>query len=232
MGKVYKIQNNVNGKIYIGITTQPINERFDGHIKSSDKGSPFRLHCAIRKYGKDNFTIIEIDSSESRTELAALERKWIQELNSYDPSNGYNMTLGGDGAAGRDIKESTKQKLSDSVSKHRASLTDEERKRLTSAANNAKIGKSESNDSRKLKSQSQKNRFSKMSESELKLHGERSKNGISADGKIKQVNALTKSFSPRRQKGFKDELTICPHCGKIGGSGAMKRYHFDRCKLK
>lgn len=22
----------------------------------------------------------------------------------------------------------------------------------------------------------------------------------------------------------------CPHCGKVGGKSAMKRYHFDNCK--
>ena len=24
--------------------------------------------------------------------------------------------------------------------------------------------------------------------------------------------------------------TVCPHCGKVGKGGVMKRYHFDRCK--
>ena len=25
---------------------------------------------------------------------------------------------------------------------------------------------------------------------------------------------------------------VCPHCGRVGGSHAMKRYHFDNCKGK
>lgn len=28
----------------------------------------------------------------------------------------------------------------------------------------------------------------------------------------------------------KREVVICPHCGKSGGGGNMRRYHFDRCK--
>lgn len=28
------------------------------------------------------------------------------------------------------------------------------------------------------------------------------------------------------------ETTVCPHCGKIGGIGAMKRYHLDNYKFK
>jgi hypothetical protein len=28
----------------------------------------------------------------------------------------------------------------------------------------------------------------------------------------------------------KRQLVTCPHCGKEGGGGNMRRYHFDRCK--
>jgi ssDNA-binding Zn-finger/Zn-ribbon topoisomerase 1 len=27
------------------------------------------------------------------------------------------------------------------------------------------------------------------------------------------------------------EIVICPKCGKSGGKPAMKRYHFDNCKV-
>jgi dihydrofolate reductase len=30
----------------------------------------------------------------------------------------------------------------------------------------------------------------------------------------------------------KREIVICPHCNKSGGGGNMRRYHFDKCKLK
>ena len=32
------------------------------------------------------------------------------------------------------------------------------------------------------------------------------------------------------KKGYNYTLTTCPHCGKEGGGGNMKRYHFDNCK--
>ena len=32
--------------------------------------------------------------------------------------------------------------------------------------------------------------------------------------------------------GKKHTIVTCPHCSKSGGGGAMKQYHFDRCKLK
>jgi len=32
-------------------------------------------------------------------------------------------------------------------------------------------------------------------------------------------------------KGISYELTTCPNCAKVGGSNAMKRYHFDNCRM-
>jgi len=34
------------------------------------------------------------------------------------------------------------------------------------------------------------------------------------------------------RKGIPHKTIKCPHCNKIGGIPAMKRWHFDNCKLK
>lgn len=34
------------------------------------------------------------------------------------------------------------------------------------------------------------------------------------------------------KKGMKQPTMKCPHCKKIGKSNAMKRWHFDNCKVK
>lgn len=44
---------------------------------------------------------------------------------------------------------------------------------------------------------------------------------ISKDHANKIANAL---------KGVPKPKVICPHCGKVGGSGLMHRWHFDNCK--
>lgn len=36
----------------------------------------------------------------------------------------------------------------------------------------------------------------------------------------------------KKLKGFKRPVIECPHCGKVGADGLMKRWHFDNCKLK
>ena len=52
------------------------------------------LYWAIAKYGKDNFTIEQIEEVENDF-LGEREMYWIHYYDSYN--NGYNATLGGDG---------------------------------------------------------------------------------------------------------------------------------------
>lgn len=95
MGKIYKLENIQNGKVYIGQTTKSLSERFQGHVSAAKSGSNLKLSRAIRKYGEENFVIIEIDSAETKEELNLKEIYWID---FYDSLNsGYNMTLGGEG---------------------------------------------------------------------------------------------------------------------------------------
>lgn len=42
---------------------------------------------------------------------------------------------------------------------------------------------------------------------------------------------IRKKWSPI-QKGTKQSIITCPHCGKSGGKNAMKHLHFDNCKLR
>jgi len=37
---------------------------------------------------------------------------------------------------------------------------------------------------------------------------------------------------PNPRKGMPLRIVTCPHCGKEGAGGSMKRYHFDNCKEK
>ena len=35
-----------------------------------------------------------------------------------------------------------------------------------------------------------------------------------------------------RMRAQKSQMMTCPHCGKTGKAGGMKRHHLDRCKFK
>ena len=93
-GFIYKITNNVNGKVYIGQTIQTIKERFYQHCatKCSNSVLNMAIHKAIKKYGKSNFTI-EVIEEVDKDSLNDREKFWIEYYNSYN--NGYNSTRGG-----------------------------------------------------------------------------------------------------------------------------------------
>lgn len=108
---VYKITNKVNNKVYIGITSKGISARWKERIYSAEHGCPFKLHNAIRKYGKENFSIELIDFCNSWEELTEKEQYYISEYKSLQDEYGYNMTEGGDGTFGRCHTEETKEKI-------------------------------------------------------------------------------------------------------------------------
>lgn len=98
-GYIYKITNNINGKIYIGLTTNTIERRFQQHCLNPFKTSV--IDNAIKKYGKENFIVEEVDKcqnkdlKELRKELGILERKYINLYKSSVKLGGYNITDGG-----------------------------------------------------------------------------------------------------------------------------------------
>lgn len=112
-GIIYKITNKVNGKIYIGWTAKELDERWESHLKRAKFQKGFALHGALRKYGEQNFEIIEIDRAISIDDAKFKEKKWIAELNCKCPI-GYNLTDGGDGANGYEFTEEALRKLSKS----------------------------------------------------------------------------------------------------------------------
>ena len=94
MGHIYKIENNINHKVYIGQTVKPIEKRFRQHKNNYDKPyfSQLLLYQAFKKYGIENFSFEEIEEIED-SKLDEREKYWIKYYNSY--SKGYNSTLGG-----------------------------------------------------------------------------------------------------------------------------------------
>lgn len=91
---IYKAQNKVNGKIYIGKTNN-LPKRIREHTRY-DVHNGLIFHKAIEKYGEENFDWEIIDSTEDFQKANELESYYIKKYNSFKP-NGYNMTFGGDG---------------------------------------------------------------------------------------------------------------------------------------
>jgi group I intron endonuclease len=86
--QVYKITNNLNGKIYIGKDTTS-NENY--------YGSGLLIKRAIEKYGIENFSKEILEECDGYELLSEREIYWIDYYNSTDLLIGYNISSGGDG---------------------------------------------------------------------------------------------------------------------------------------
>lgn len=93
---VYRVENQVNGKSYIGITSRDAGVRWLEHLSRTNCNSRRnRLYQAIRKYGSDKFELSVLYSCHSEDKVRELEKHYIEKHDSYN--NGYNCNLGGCG---------------------------------------------------------------------------------------------------------------------------------------
>ena len=115
IGKIYKLVNSENDKIYVGSTgLQYLSKRMAHHrencLKAPNCG---KLYPVMTSLGFDKFKIILLESFQytNKEELRAKEYEWIDKLNCI--RNGYN-TMSKDG----DKTDEMKTKLSKSVVHH------------------------------------------------------------------------------------------------------------------
>ena len=96
-GYIYVITNNINGKQYVGKTTDTIEKRFQEHLNEYHKTRSNKrpLYAAMNKYGKEHFYTKELEKCDL-DQLDAREQYWINALNTFH--FGYNATQGGDGS--------------------------------------------------------------------------------------------------------------------------------------
>lgn len=87
---VYKITNNINGKVYIGAhKTEELN---DGYLSSSDV-----VAYAIKKYGKESFTKEIIYFANSEEDMFNKEAELVNE-DFVTRKDTYNIKCGGKGS--------------------------------------------------------------------------------------------------------------------------------------
>lgn len=112
MGYIYKITNQINGKMYIG-KTEHINpyDRWKEHIRDRKRRRCEKrpLYSAMNKYGVENFMFEVIDSADDGQTLCDKEIEYIEKYRTYTgfkDCNGYNNTLGGEGKSYIKLDES------------------------------------------------------------------------------------------------------------------------------
>lgn len=95
---VYKHTSLKSGKSYIGMTRNSIETRWKQHVSAAVNGSTLYFANALRLYWFDNWShTILVEGIDTIEDASALEKYYIKK---YDTSeNGYNLTLGGEGAS-------------------------------------------------------------------------------------------------------------------------------------
>lgn len=123
------VTNNVNGKVYIGMTRDSLRRRRNNHRSRTANGrTPFGR--ALRKYEPTAFSWDVIDTFQTTVEGKDKERHWISITMSQCPTFGYNLTDGGDGGdTSMCFTDDTRRKMSVATKKsweqnyeHRRSL--------------------------------------------------------------------------------------------------------------
>lgn len=140
-GVVYKVTNTVNGNIYIGQTKMPLGKRWSKHCSDARAGAGWILAAAIRKHGKEAFTVDVVEECADKETLNAAEVAWILKLRPV-----YNACAGGGGlgaptaevrakisAAIRGKKRSEQTRLRMSIAQRSKVISEDERRKRSEA---------------------------------------------------------------------------------------------------
>lgn len=212
---IYKIENKINGKVYIGQTVKKVDQRISEHLQNNSI-----IGNALRKYGLQSFVITIIDIATTKEVLDEKEIYWIKTLNCKIP-NGYNLTDGGRGIVGYTLTEEVRKKMSESaknkiVSKEtREKLSKIFKNRFFSKETREKIGKAHKN---KIIPEETKR---KISES-LKGHE------VSEEIRKKQSEAMKGKNKGRKASEETKRKLSKSHIGKISGNKGKKYVYKSR----
>lgn len=112
---VYVVTNKINGKRYVGQTSQSLIKRWKRHQYLLPHRRSSYLYNAIQKYGVDNFEIKPLIIVACKSEMDYYEIELIRVWNLRNPQFGYNLTDGGGGMLGFRLSEDTKRRMSEHV---------------------------------------------------------------------------------------------------------------------
>ena len=110
---VYKITNNINNKLYFGITKVGLKKRWIQH-KCNSTRKTYHLYRAIIKYGIENFKIEVVKVCNTEEEMYQNEIEFINEYKTNNRLYGYNNSIGGEkSTAGSKRTIEQRKKISD-----------------------------------------------------------------------------------------------------------------------
>lgn len=116
-GGIYKIENLVNGKVYVGKTVN-FRKRYVSYKSSYLNKTPRQINAyfrnAIDKTKPENFSFSVLEFCDVDI-MAERELFWMVELSSTDSEKGYNLRM--DSSTGMITHDSTREKISNRLKK-------------------------------------------------------------------------------------------------------------------
>jgi group I intron endonuclease len=110
--QAYKVTNQLNGRVYIGITRQKLRSRWMAHVSWAKCGRKGVLADAIREHGEAAFVMEHLASARTWDDLCAVELALICQERTTIWDGGYNVTQGGEGMNGYVATESHRRAIS------------------------------------------------------------------------------------------------------------------------
>lgn len=233
----HKNHTDIKTQGYVGITKFDINIRFETHKKKPNN----HLKYAFLKYG-ENIEIISILSDIDQDFSKCLE----EEYRPYD-NIGWNIVKGGGIPPNMKGK---KLNLSDDKRKLRSIRMQGTNNHVYGTSSYPKsiegsisISNFQKNLSTEGKHPFQINKIRKNNGTRLRKLAEQGKHPLQNPEVRKATSIRMKNKSIERRKKDAELITarnkitnsieyICPYCNKIGKGPNMKRYHFNKCKLR
>lgn len=113
MHYLYRITNCLNNKVYIG-QSDNANRRWAYHKNQATKKKPAQyINRAMKKYGIDNFQFEVIATCLTQEDADEIEVLLIQQYDSRNNENGYNIKSGGD-----TWDDKTRQYIAEKIKQH------------------------------------------------------------------------------------------------------------------
>ena len=117
---VYIQTNKINNKSYVGITSLPVEKRWENG--GGYKKQPY-FYNAIQKYGWNNFEHIIFMVNLTKEDACHIEKMLIALFDTTNRDKGYNIQYGGEtGNLGIPMSEETKKKLSEAKKGHKPTM--------------------------------------------------------------------------------------------------------------
>ena len=144
---IYKIENLVNGMIYVGQTIMGLQERKRQHLIKFTRGDYGKnaLYVDMSKHGINNFRFSILQKCKPEN-LKSTEQKWIDKLDSYH--NGYNMRFAG--ATTKKSIENASKYLGETIRGRSKEYLQNQKKMSELYKSSMKVAKARSSSSKKL----------------------------------------------------------------------------------